>query len=469
MRIWPTRRSWKRIGLGFVILVAIALVSNGFMAWWTEHRLQSRIAAIRAAGDPASTADLAPQPVAAAENAAAILKKLEPRLNAYLHDYAHFLDETPSGNEYNNRMNRGEAPTVEQLNALHKILDRYADVEAGLESAAACEKYASLADFSHGPTQFQVDCLGSMSEIRDAARFLESRMEVLTAEGKQEAAVGQGIELLKLARLYDHEPAIINLLPAIAIRGIAAESIYDALAAGPVSPTAHAALDRELALHDDAQRLYRVVKTERAYSFDLMKTIPYVSPQELEPPGPEGRATPIWTSVVRLMGWPMKRYYIGMLDYFDVELASLQQSWLTGHGIVGRHEVPKEPTGLGPLAELMLPGTQSIYDADTRCMAQLRALRIFNALRLYAEKNGREAAKLDDLGLPKDATIDPFDGKPLKLKKTDKGWVVYSVMVNGVDDGGDFVDTKDFGVAPRRLRLISGSETASEEQKGAGK
>src|SRR3954465_3322350 len=84
MRIWPTKRWWKRIGIGFLILVTIALAANGFMAWLTEHRLQARIAAIRAAGNPASTAELAPKSIPKVENAAAILEKLGPRLHAYL-------------------------------------------------------------------------------------------------------------------------------------------------------------------------------------------------------------------------------------------------------------------------------------------------------------------------------------------------------------------------------------------------
>ena len=90
-------------------------------------------------------------------------------------------------------------------------------------------------------------------------------------------------------------------------------------------------------------------------------------------------------------------------------------------------------------------------------------------MRQYAEKNGHEAAGLQDLGLPKKATTDPFDGKPLRLKHTKEGWVVYCVAENGVDDGGDFMDLKDFGVAPRRLRLTSKPEESSDGQEAAAK
>jgi len=73
------------------------------------------------------------------------------------------------------------------------------------------------------------------------------------------------------------------------------------------------------------------------------------------------------------------------------------------------------------------------------------------------------------LGLPKEATIDPFDGKPLKLKHTKDGWIVYSVMVNGIDDGGEFTGLADFGVAPRRLRLTEKPGASSDAPKSAAK
>ena len=31
---------------------------------------------------------------------------------------------------------------------------------------------------------------------------------------------------------------------------------------------------------------------------------------------------------------------------------------------------------------------------------------------------------------------DPFDGRPLRYKKLEKGYVVYSIGPDGVDDGG---------------------------------
>jgi hypothetical protein len=94
-----------------------------------------------------------------------------------------------------------------------------------------------------------------------------------------------------------------------------------------------------------------------------------------------------------------------------------------------------------------------MFHANARTVAVMRSLRIYNALRQFAEKHGREATGLEQLDLPQSATIDPYSGEPLKIKFTGQGWVVYSVMENGMNDGGDFIGRKDYGVAPRKLRL----------------
>lgn len=92
------------------------------------------------------------------------------------------------------------------------------------------------------------------------------------------------------------------------------------------------------------------------------------------------------------------------------------------------------------------------FTSEARNEAIMRSLRIFNALTQFRVERGREASGLEDLALPKEATIDPFSGQPLKLKHTDDGWIIYSVETNGVDDDGDLKDQNDVGLAPRKWR-----------------
>jgi len=350
------------------------------------------------------------------------------------------LDRTPLGKAYEKRRDRGERPTPEQTDAIREILHKYPDLDTGIAAAAACHQYASMADFSLDSQQFLEQYLSG--RVRTPARFLVWRIEVLIADGQSEEAAGRGLELLRLSRLYDREPLLLNMLVGIALRGMAANALFDSLAAGPVSPDLHTAIDQELALHDDPQRMARVLKTERAYSLALTASIGLDSSFD--------QVNPIWMSMV---GWPMKRFYLGALDYYDEEIQAVEQPWTEGRKRgVGHRQLPEAPSGQRALVDLLIPATQAAYEANERATVVLRSLRVFNALTQYRDEHGREASGLEDLSLPKEATIDPFSGDPLKLKHTDDGWVIYSVMQNGVDDGGDFKDLKDYGVAPRNWR-----------------
>ncbi len=422
MRIWPTNRFWKRLAIGAAIVVALALIANGLVAWWVEHQLQTKIAAIRAAGDPASIADLAPVPVPADQNAAAILQQLGPRLDEFAKEHGRFFN-TPIGKTYNENQDHGLPPTSDQIEAIRTIVDKYPDLAVGLTAAAACEEYASLSDFSLNSTDYLQRILDEHLPIRTAARFSGWRMEVMLADAESQRAAELGLESLRIARLHDDEPLLINFLIGVAIRSIAAQGLYDTMAAGPISPQLHAAIDHELAQHDDPQRIIRVLKDERAFGIDTFDPMLADAPR----------------SIRHLIGWPVKRYYVGVLEAYD--------------SLLERRIVPQNPTGHGVLADLMVPSLKAAYDANARSTAILRALRIFNALTQYRDERGHEASGLEELSLPNEATIDPFSGEPIKLKHTQDGWIIYSVMQNGVDDGGDFKDLKDYGLAPPKLRL----------------
>jgi hypothetical protein len=58
--------------------------------------------------------------------------------------------------------------------------------------------------------------------------------------------------------------------------------------------------------------------------------------------------------------------------------------------------------------------------------------------------------QLRKLGLSAAATVDPFSGGGLSIKKTARGWLVYSVGPNLKDDGGKIEDPidGDIGLGP---------------------
>ena len=96
-----------------------------------------------------------------------------------------------------------------------------------------------------------------------------------------------------------------------------------------------------------------------------------------------------------------------------------------------------EPTGL--LNRLFLPAVQSCSARlSPRPDALHQALRLGLAAEKYRLRHGRLPARLEDLTpefIPA-VPLDPFDGKPMRMKRTDRGLIVYSIGPDGIDNGG---------------------------------
>jgi hypothetical protein len=427
----------RKKGIWIVASLAAAMILLA-AAWIvvTSNSFAKRVAAIRAAGDPASLAELAPKTIPAQENAAAQLASVMPRIDAFGNEHGRFFN-TPVGKTYDERSDAGEPPTAEQAAAINAILAKYADVDEAIAKAAACPRYASRLDYSLPTMQFQTEQLALAQNIRTASRFLGWHAEIARIAGQPAEAVEYGIKLLKLGRLYESEPLITNRLVAVAIRSVAAASLYDSLASGEIPNELHDELDVELARQDDNSDLIRTLKQERAYSITFLE---------------EQTANPGRLMMMNPMLWRFKSMQSGVLDWYERALPAIGQPWHEFQADPETQRIFQTPTGFGTLADLLLPSIQATYEAVNRATATMRSLRVYNALRKYVDTNGRDPSGLADLGLPANATIDPFTGKPLILKHTGDGWIVYSVGRDGHDDGGSLKDQKDCGVGPPKAR-----------------
>jgi hypothetical protein len=149
------------------------------------------------------------------------------------------------------------------------------------------------------------------------------------------------------------------------------------------------------------------------------------------------------------------------VEHFDALLPVVTRPWYEHSKTPGGRAI-FSPQGLGPLADNFIPATNAAYDASNRRVAMSRCLRVLNAMQAFAEANGRNAHGLHELTLPVGATIDPFSGAPLIAKRTDRGWIVYSVYRDGKDDGGDFQGIKDAGIGPPRESAEANDEPVAE-------
>jgi hypothetical protein len=319
-------------------------------------------------------------------------------------------------------------PTPEQATAMREILTRYENLLSGLEQASHYSGYASQIDYSVGYPQMMEVLLQPSSDVRTAARFLRWWITVQLADGQVDEAIRTGLMILQLARIHKEEPALVNGLVAIAVRGVGIEGINLALRAGPVLTELRQQLEEELQRQDDPQWIVHLFKTERALNLGAS----------------QGMFAEAWW-----LPWIGKGLQIDTIDFYDRMLPVLVQNWHQSTPSFSQFNNFQHRSYIsGVLIGLLEPALESALVAVSRDVAFIRSLRIMNAITAYKQREGHPPAGLDALELPAAATIDPFSGEPLKLKQTDSGWVVYTVYQNRTDEGGDFKDQADWGLAP---------------------
>jgi hypothetical protein len=90
------------------------------------------------------------------------------------------------------------------------------------------------------------------------------------------------------------------------------------------------------------------------------------------------------------------------------------------------------------LTKIVMPALGSIAKRDLRVAAGVDCTRVALAIERYRLAKGSLPKELADLA-PRyidKAPLDPFDGKPLRYKLTEPGYIVYSIGEDGTDEGG---------------------------------
>ena len=89
---------------------------------------------------------------------------------------------------------------------------------------------------------------------------------------------------------------------------------------------------------------------------------------------------------------------------------------------------------------------QQLIGAGARIEAERRCLCIGIAVNRFQLRHGKNPAASDELAkefftLPASTTVkqtitDPFDGQPMRTRIDDRGFCIYSIGPNQIDDGG---------------------------------
>lgn len=80
----------------------------------------------------------------------------------------------------------------------------------------------------------------------------------------------------------------------------------------------------------------------------------------------------------------------------------------------------------------------------------MRCVRLLNALQNQFPDGIPDQPLLSELSGAEDTRLDPFSGEPLVVRVTEEDIVVYSVGINGTDEGGQLDEQADEGIRIKR-------------------
>lgn len=406
---------WTAIGIG-VVLVAFFLWSTCYTLM-TGRRLEARLDALRKAGVPLSIADYAGKPIPPETNADIPLRRVASDLAS--------IDKELSAIFPKEHVARGTL-TPEERTKLEALFQSYPRVVPGLLDAANRPDFDPGLDVSGPTTAFLNQVMTkSIGEARATMRVLESWSTLLVAQGRRDEALAVQTSAFRLCRHWAKQPTMIAYLTSIACTRVASRIVANILLDGPVSDASRQALDTELSRSDPLDDTRRALENERAFSVSA--------------------TTEMVNNGAFMRGWFRNNMMLMLLDFYDEQFRRLDTPYLA---------LAKAPAGaygsswnpMSVLVTLLEPPMTNLRTSSEQQRAAVRSLRVLNRLQTHGTAD--DSPDLHGLGLPPETLIDPFTEKPLIVKRMPTGWLVYSVGVNGVDDGGSFDKGEDVGFGP---------------------
>jgi hypothetical protein len=350
--------------------------------------------------------------------------------------------------------------------------------------------------------EFLAERAGELAVIREAAVLPECRFErdyerlgfdaavperirvrqasqLLAVDARHKAAtgdVGGAMEninaIFAVSRHAASEPLLISTLASMAIDYMGIQTLEAILASAPVTAQDLAILDLDESV--PYRRLAaRSFRMEEAAGLSLFCTTE------------GGPFDPMYFEHTELEGIVKASGIAAMYRVFHLaeDLASYREHFRVIHTAsskpyyVTRNQWTdikgaSKSEGVGALTALVLPDPAIIVERVQRAEAMHRAAVLGVAASRYQARHGRFPEALDDLTpeLVHLLPVDPFDGEPMRFRRTGEGCVFYSIGPDLVDDNGSPLVRSDQSgdicfVVASRSELVDTDSPVSDESR----
>jgi hypothetical protein len=338
-----------------------------------------------------------------------------------------------------------------------------------LEATKRTHYYSPLAPkrSKKGPALLINALLPGVQECRGLASALSVRALLCAGEGRFDGAWQDLLACHRLGRLVGRGATMIELLVGIAIDAVADKADLAFLERIDWKADRMKQCVRELRQLPPMPRLPDTVDFgERFWMLEIIGTIDRYGPEVLEnlADGPAKEPTPLtklfrakvdyepalrianrwYNRIANALRVEDRAMRARQLNQIEADLRELKKK--TQESMAGMVEllfapdsdkIRGEKTG-NILICLMLPAFNKVLSARERCDQLQDNLSVAFALAAYRRDHGRypkELAALAPKYLDK-VPADLFSGKPLIYRPSENGYLLYSVGVNGRDEGG---------------------------------
>ncbi len=411
------------------LLLALLLIGFGAFRVAMQMRLRDRIAAIRAAGEPATFAELDTwyKRPALGSNAADYVTDAFGRLRipeGEERELIPLLGATqlpprtpPLDPNMQTQIDKLLADNHEALDLLHQ--------SAGIEQS----RYP--VDLQRGLSAL----LPHISEMSKAARLLALEAVAHADRGEAEPAAQAIADAYALARTLLHEPTMISQTTRYVCNAIAANALERVLNRVVLTESSLAELDGVLRTAHDPNALANALIGQRCLGQEA-----FLHPNSVGFGGAQDSQKPSLFAIEA-------RRAIGVLDREWATYLDLMQQYVEAARLPASEQLAAFrktdaryealPRSYGIVHSIM-PSMTTLVSVDLVNQARLQTAQTALAVERYRIATSRLPADLADLvpayldGVPED----PFDGRPLRYKTLHAGYLLYSIGRDETDNGG---------------------------------
>lgn len=286
--------------------------------------------------------------------------------------------------------------------------------------------------------------LPHLRQLKQLALLLSYDAILSARSGDVESAARSSAEILALARTLDKEPVLISALVRVALVNIGKESVEMTLNAGQLTQVDLEKLLAKVRLSRNSNVLTRALMGEVGTYLPLfrMSAAELNRLNQINSNGGSPISMPIGGSphpLLRVTGF-MERDLRFFLDAMNslIERSRMEPP-LSLEGTENHEELcVLAARRYHIMSSMLLPMYPRSPSRDAQQRALLACAELALTIDLFRLKSGDLPTELGELvptyfeSVPKD----PFDGQPMRYRKLEHGYMLYSIGRDGTDDGG---------------------------------